>query len=211
MNTWKTVTRLDNDDSRQEETPSDLLTWSSTGTQRRCINTNEFFMNDVSNAQRNRFSENAKYLQKIHYPIVLTCSSLFFRNVLYRGADEVVRQKGKRFVAKYDNVLSTNSNDKTIIDAIGLYLKIALQRVEENVNMKNVAEALSKVKFIPHGTISASILILIASSSITENGSQRDQEFPTKFCVEALEHLQKVQKSSAVKTDLERKAHINLA
>ena len=98
-----------------------------------------------------------------------------------------------------------------IFEAIGLYLKIASQIVEENVNMENVAEALSKVTFIPHGTISASLLILIASSSITENGSQRDLEFPTKLCVEALEHLQRVQKSSAVKTDLERKAHINLA
>ena len=42
MNTWKRVIRGD-DENRQEEIPSTIqqLTWSSTGTQRRCINTDD--------------------------------------------------------------------------------------------------------------------------------------------------------------------------
>ena len=53
MNTWKRVIRGD-DENRQEEIPSTIqqLTWSSTGTQRRCINTDEFLMNDVNNVHK---------------------------------------------------------------------------------------------------------------------------------------------------------------
>ncbi|CAB4018951.1 Hypothetical predicted protein [Paramuricea clavata] len=129
----------------------------------------------------------------------------------------------KRFVKRKDcrlregkcvqvkSLKSTSSKCTTLADPIGLYLEIALQRAQGNLNMDILAGALSMVELIPQGIISASLLVLVATSSTMGNDQQLNQVSPKVLCEKALEHLQNVQKPNVVKTDLEGKAHVNLA
>lgn len=219
-NTWKTIIRCD-DENCEEEIPSAVqhITWSSAGAERRYIKTDELLMDLINNARWKLFAAKAKYLEDT-FPEYVEIQLIVLSKRVISWCRRGYSRKAKRFLLKYYEVLSTNSNDTTIFEAIGLYLEIALQRVTGAIAMEVVTEALSKAECIPHGTIPASILILVASSSIepgykvaytTGNEQQQNQVFQKKLCEKALEHLQKAQNSSVVKTDLKRKAHINLA
>jgi hypothetical protein len=207
----KKALKLDEAD-RKEEIPGTVqrITWSSAGTERRCTKTDIYLMEAINNAQWTLFSKGAEYFEET-FPEYVEIQLIVLSKRIITWCRRSYFGIAKHLLDKFYQTLPTSAKDTTIFEAIGLYLEIALQRAQGNLIMDILAGALSMVELIPQGIISASLLVLVATSSTMGNDQQRNQVSPKVLCEKALEHLQNVQKPNVVKTDLERKAHINLA
>jgi hypothetical protein len=167
-------------------------------------------MEAINNAQWTLFSKGAEYFEET-FPEYVEIQLIVLSKRIITWCRRSYFGIAKHLLDKFYQTLPTSAKDTTIFEAIGLYLEIALQRAQGNLIMDILAGALSMVELIPQGIISASLLVLVATSSTMGNDQQRNQVSPKVLCEKALEHLQNVQKPNVVKTDLERKAHINLA
>ena len=209
-NTWKTVLKWD-DDYHGDEIPTTIqrTTWSSSKTEKLCTHIDEFLMNAINNANWSEFSERAQFFEsKYLYSDRVEVQLIVISKHVVTWCRKNCPSKAKKFLAMYYEVLKGNVTDITIFEAIALYLEIALQRAEGK-HMSVVSEVLSVVEGIPCGVISASLLILAATTtSIEDDQNSRPSNI---LCEKALEHLKNVKTPNKVKTDLQRKAHINLA
>jgi hypothetical protein len=182
------------------------IEWSSSATERRCTEADEVLMTAINNGKWNFFSKTAKVFGD--YPEVEVKLVVLSKRVIasYRKG---CLSTARVWLVEYHKLLS-KAKDLLIFEAIYLYLKAALERVQRRFQAARqiLDDALLKVEHLPPGLVTAAILSFAAI--MDQNSGNKNVPSPVEFSRKVLAHLKHAPRSQ-VQVDMEQKAYIILA
>jgi 5-bromo-4-chloroindolyl phosphate hydrolysis protein len=182
------------------------IEWSSSATERRCTEADEVLMTAINNGKWNFFSKTAKVFGD--YPEVEVKLVVLSKRVIasYRKG---CLSTARAWLVEYHKLLS-KAKDLLIFEAIYLYLKAALERVQTRFQAARqiLDDALLKVEHLPPGLVTAAIFSFAAI--MDQNSGNKNVPSPVEFSRKVLAHLKHAPRSQ-VQVDMEQKAYIILA
>ncbi len=121
--------------------------------------------------------------------------------------------EGSVFLEEYESILP-QVKDTLIFEVLGLYLQAALKRARGDfwALKELLTAALSTAELIEPGLVTAIVYVFAATVTDLVNSNDPTKKFlPHFLSIRALEHLQVVPDSFAVRADMEQKIHVTLA